>query len=108
MNRFGTISSVCGPTSKPTGGFCCGRARANTLSVISGKTAAAATSQVKHIRVSFIVLYSSLEMAICILLRFGSDELPVFNDIISIICLQSFHSRIITGKQLSAQVPLYA
>ena len=44
----------------------------------------------------------------CILLHFGSDELPVFNDIISIIRLQSFHSRIITGKQLSAQVPLYA
>jgi hypothetical protein len=69
MNRFGTISSVCGPTSKPTGGFCCGRARANTVSAITVKTAAAVTSLIKHIRVSFIVLYSFLEMATCILLH---------------------------------------
>jgi len=67
MNRFGIISSVCRPTSKPASDFCCEYVGAKMVSVINGVATTAVKILVKHIRVSFILLYSSLEMEVRIL-----------------------------------------
>ncbi|MHC4629682.1 MAG: hypothetical protein ACYS9C_00265 [Planctomycetota bacterium] len=74
MKRFGVISSVSGPTGKPTSGFGCRRALRRTPSggadmtgAISARTTAAVTNFRKLLCVSFMLfLKNSLS---CSLIR---------------------------------------